>query len=118
MLTKDERFDNTDYIVEANSFEHMSIYSDRYKFKGFESWKEDNVGIHATVGVVNDLPVCVDVRWSIVNGMSILFWSASSRMVDYDMIEEWFKENCNCDKKTDAMNFNQVFRMDSDGNAN
>lgn len=105
----DPRFGQTEFVVEANGYESLSLWSDCQK-EGI-SWEQEN-GLMIRVGEVENMPVNISVMWNVVGGMRILFWDSISRMVDYTMIEEWFDRNC-CpmyDKgtrkaRTNAMNF-------------
>jgi hypothetical protein len=108
----DHRFKNTGFVVEANSFEEHTLWREYHKS---EVWEQETAGLMIEVGKVNELPVCISCTWSIINGMRVLFWDATSRMVDHKMIEAWFEENC-CPRwandtrvaKTNAMNFHRA----------
>ena len=114
-LTKhsDARFKTTDFLVEANSCETLYLWKDCQIRKN--EWVQDNAGLMIKVGEVNDMPVNISVNWNTIDGLNVLFWHPISRMVDYDMIVDWFKRNCNpkyanSERRavTDAQNFHLV----------
>lgn len=89
----DTRFAETQFVVEANSCESLYLWKDCQTHKN--EWVADNSGIMVLVGEVNELPVNISVNWNTIDGLKVLFWHPISRMVDYQMIEDWFKRNCN-----------------------
>lgn len=102
-------------IVEANSFEKMCLWRE-WNDMG-KSWVPTVHGYLATVGNVGDMPVCISILTETVEGQKILFWDATSRVVDHQMIEEWLKTIVTSAlkedgylNKTDAMNFHNVFQ--------
>lgn len=109
----DTRFASTDFVVEANSCESLYLWKDCQTQK--IEWIQDNSGILVKVGEVNDMPVNISVNWNTIDGLKVLFWYPISRMVDYDMITQWFNRNCNpkyCNGErravTNAQNFHLV----------
>jgi hypothetical protein len=92
----DIRFKLTDYVVEANSFEYRCLWN-QYREK--TDWKDDNFGIVTTLAMVGEKnqekrPINISCRWVKIDGTYVLFWYACSQLVDYKLIEDWFKKNC------------------------
>jgi len=81
----------TEYVVEANSFEYLSLWKD---FHEEYSWEQVSQGYGAHVGYIDGRPIFISLRWATVNEVYMLFWHATSKVVDYGMIEEWFVNNC------------------------
>lgn len=108
----DPRFGLTEFVVKGNSFEVYTLWAECQR--DGVPWKQEK-SVLMQVGRVNDMPVVISVRWEIIDGLRVLFWEPSSRMVDNQMIEEWFDHNC-CPKwdngtriaRTNAMNFPDV----------
>jgi len=105
----DPRFKDTIFRVEANSYEHLCLWNE---WKERIKWEDDNLGIWYQIGEINNLPICISMRWTKINNYLILFYHPTSRIVDHDQIEDWFKKHCypKWDKDTriahcDAMNF-------------
>lgn len=108
-------FSDIDYVVEADSFAHQSLWEDwstEAERHGWGSrggrrveWVSDRSGRGWTVGYIDDRTVFISLRRAKVNNVNIIFWHATSVVVDYDMIEKWFKEALPEAGKTDAQNF-------------
>lgn len=94
--TVDPRFASTEFLVEATTFEYMTLWqaNDQKEPAAKFRWLQDDFGRMVTVGTICGLPVNISVRWEIINGHRILFWETVSRLVDIQMIEEWFDANC------------------------
>lgn len=97
-----------DGICEANSFETMSLWDD-YTKKYNYTWKETGYGGYLlTVGFIKKHPICISVSKAIVRGKTILFWDASSLLVDHRKIDKFFKKYLPGVPRTNAMNFHNV----------
>lgn len=103
-------------LVEANSYESMSLWQEHHNIRG-RSWRSENSGYLVCVGTFSKLPIYVSMLFSYVEENKILFWYPTSRIVDYQIIEEWFKtymprsafqSDSEYLNKTDAMNFYNV----------
>ena len=95
-------FENIDGICEATPFE-MSHLREEYMSFGYE-WTRCSAGKGITLGRIDDMPIVASFRNAIVQGKKILFWNATSQVVDYRVIEKWFSENYPVTRKTDAVN--------------
>jgi hypothetical protein len=108
----DPRFHDTTFVVNATSFERLRLWSDHHA--DYE-WKEDSQGWGLGVGEFHGFPVVISIVFAKLRGKRILFWEAVSRVVDTEMIENWFEANC-CPRwdggtrraRTNAMNFHHV----------
>ena len=80
-------------IVEANSFESLELWKYWHQEKGY-SWVQNNHGWLVKVGeIVKGKDVWIRPLAHIVNGRKILFVDATSSVVDWNMIEDYLKEN-------------------------
>jgi len=102
-------------IVEASSYESMMLWSENHKKY---DWKEGRSGFLVTVGFIGTKPVCISVLTPVINGHKLLFWHATSTVVDYDMIRKWIElaapETAYSHghlNNTDAMNFHNVLHQ-------
>lgn len=115
----DARFALTEYVVEATSDEQFFLWQlESNKCK----WEQGSSGVAIEVGkhggpLQEKRPVIISCFWNRINGMDVLFWYACSQLVDYRMIEEWFKQNCypyesdtGKPAKCDARNFHACLR--------
>jgi hypothetical protein len=110
----DPRFAHTEYVVEATSAEKYFLWE---LHAGKNTWEQGSSGLVIEIGKLGGplqekRPIVICCWWERINGMNVLFWEATSQLVDYRMIEEWFKQNCypyehgsGRAAKTDAMNF-------------
>ena len=81
------------YLVEANNFEKMTLWETwSQKNKDPIKWESNNIGTLPTVGSLNNRPICISVLIEKIEGVPVGFWHATSALVDYNMITEWFKK--------------------------
>lgn len=93
--------------VEATHDEKSHLWA-LYTKELNKRWKENNSGILETVGYLDDRPVCISLSTAVVDGHKILFWHATSQVVDHVLIDEWLKLNTP-DNRTNATNFHSIF---------
>jgi hypothetical protein len=80
-------------IVEANSFESLTLWQHWHQEKGY-TWVQNNSGWFVKVGeIMAGKEVWISPLAHIVNGRKILFVDATSSVVDWGIIEEYLKEN-------------------------
>ena len=118
-----KEIEKVDYAVEANDFETLKLWEEcAAKLKiGDESicsstqtkkvsWDAYQKGLCITIGYVEKHPVNVILDWANIDGRKVLFYQACSRMVDYEMVENWIRENCLNPNgtRTNAMNFHII----------
>ena len=107
-------------MVDANSFETLSLWQQNQIRDNQRTWEESRNGYLVTVGQMDDRPICLSVSYATIDGHKILFIDACSEVVDYAMIEEWLKkylpETAWTERfggkyinRTNAMNFHNVF---------
>lgn len=102
----DEWLATVSSVVEANSFEHLSLWQ---KFKEKVTWKENNSGLLFTLGKIENRPICICLNHAIINDKIVLFFEATSQLVDYIMIDEFFKTKCpHLKRYWDAQNFHNA----------
>ena len=106
-------------VVEATSNEAFCLW-DKYTTGG-RQMSQYGGGYGITVGYCKDLkdtklPIAISIFKYTVEGKDILFYHPTSRMVDYEVIENWLKENMPASAKrengtvktTDCTNFHLV----------
>lgn len=91
-----ENFPNTEFVVRATRTEQSYLY---HSLSENDSWVHDLIGYAVTVGHIGGReqekrPVTISCFWANINGMLVLFWEATSQVVDYTMIDTWFKTHC------------------------
>lgn len=101
----------TVYVVEATNCEKLFLWKET---KDTVKWESINSGFGFTVGHIADMPVVVSFTFAIINNKKVMFYEATSQVVDYRMIEDWICKyvpvvvmNCKRDTCTDASNFHQ-----------
>ena len=102
-------------VVEATSFEQLCLW-ERYHEK--YEWESTRHGYLPAIGSIDSRPIHVSLMTVTVKGHKILFWEATSVVVDHDMIKEWFtkylpksafQSNSEYINSTDAQNFHNIF---------
>ena len=91
--------------VEASSYERLCLW--RHHYQG--NWKQSLEGICREIGRLDDMPVCLSLIVDEVSGYRILFWEATSMVVDHRIIDKWFETHLPDKPRVDAMNFCNVF---------
>lgn len=94
-------------IIEANSNEYSNIWQLNKEHRK-ETWVDNSSGLFEYVGYLDDRPICISLRTTIIGGRKILFWHPTSQVVDHAMIDEWFSLNLPNIPKTDATNWTNV----------
>lgn len=94
-------------VVEATRNEEMHIHSRVVEMFGKDAWEEKSSGFNETIGFLDERPICISLHIKKIKGTKILFWHATSQLVDYAMISEWLKLNTP-DNRTDALNWHNV----------
>lgn len=104
-------------VVEANSYERLCLWKE-YTEELKKRWKDNRSGFSEVIGYLADMPVCISLFTSEVDGHKILFIDATSQVIDHRMIDKWlietmpksaFKDDGRFVNKTDAMNFHNIF---------
>ena len=58
-------------------------------------WKSGNMGYSRQIGKIGDRTIWVSFYLDTINGLRVLFWNATSQLVDYKMIEDYLEKHCN-----------------------
>ena len=100
----DQRFEDTVFVVEANDYERLSLWSNHchqgstestiIPYKRYE-WEQDYYDIWYQIGELAGLPICCSFVWNKIDGHRVLFYECTSRIMDLTMIENWLKAHCN-----------------------
>lgn len=113
------RFSNIDALVEADSVHIMYLMMHFSDICGEAisrrlSWKDEiqGVGLNIDIVKINDEKCSIFIHFSFSNidGKRICFWHTTSRVVDYDIVDNWFKKNLPGIRKTDVNNFYSALR--------
>lgn len=119
---------DTEAVVECDSYARLKLWSEWAVENLWRNPKEERPRVHwqqvhqgliETVGLIRigkeEMPVCVSLFWNRLRakpedaGHLVMFWEATSQVVDHRMIDRWFKENLRKGVQTsDAMNFANV----------
>ena len=95
--TAESRLKKTFFIVEATSFEVSCLWrdycnrSDRPRY-GEMTWKQVNPGWMIHICDINNRPCNISTSWYEIDGKLVMFWYATSQLVDYLEIEKWLEE--------------------------
>lgn len=117
-LPDDSWLPHVSYIVEATGFERQTLWN---KYKDSVKWDERTTGMmkHAGRLTVQDgdspstLPVVMGLWFVVIDGRLVLFWEATSQVVDFRMVDHWlctnlphlFEKDMGVHLSCDAMNF-------------
>lgn len=108
---------DTFFVVEATDFELFTLWREWNKAIPIE---QDCVGFVETVGKVAGRPVCVTLFRYRFWDKWVVFWEATSQLVDHKMVREWIEKEVliHCPKwdngtrisQTNAWNFHHCVR--------
>lgn len=101
-------------VVEANSFEHLCLWQE---YRSRVAWSDRMSGFGEIIGHLADMPVCISLRTSTVDGHKLLFVDATSQVVDWRMVDAWLdkmmpqsaRRDNGSVNRVNAMNFHNVF---------
>lgn len=115
-VLEDPRLKSCVYVVEATSYEkhalwlkHSSTAKEQRWGTGEYAWSGNGArGWWVEVGMLAGKPVTMELIFDTINGHTVLFYSATSRVVDYDMLEAWLRQHVPAYARhnTNASNFN------------
>lgn len=100
----DLRFSDTVFVVEATGFEKLTLWTQHStqgswylkhdpKRRRYE-WEQDNHGIWYQIGELDGLPVAINFNWFKIDGHRVVFYELMSRVIDKQMVDEWFAICC------------------------
>lgn len=109
-------FKDVKAIVEADYYTLHSLWNAYHNAplygRRIDSWKEESAGHGITIGKMDRRPVCIVLWWAILNGHRVMFWEATSQVVDYKMVQDWFRHFKTRDMVScDANNFHRVLEI-------
>lgn len=96
-----------EYVLECVGNESLYLYTQHDK----SLLKQNNNLTLINVGYVNNdsnMPVCISCGVSRYNGMKYFQWEATSRFIDYNIIDKWLDERFPNIPKTDVNNFHNL----------
>lgn len=126
--TAESRLAKTLFVVEATSFETQCLWAENAKDSSCRrftprQWEQVNPGWLVTVGELDSRPICVSMSWSRIDGHLVMFWEATSQVVDTVQIEKWLSQhfagkwdNGTRQATTNAMNFHHCLNAIDDAN--
>ncbi len=104
--------DSTEFVVEADEFARFQL---NRQWHEKVDWEFDPRCYKVDIGTFAGFPVTLNLQFTKLNGKRIMFYSPSSQVVDYEMIDQWLQANCNPTRfgglnraHVDASNFMQV----------
>jgi len=105
------------FLVEATDFEALCLWSEwaeeahdkdgplRHRHRRIP-WQQISLGYGETVGHFGRMPVAVSVTFARVLGQIIVFYEATSQVVDHRMVDKWLTTAFPASRgKTNATNF-------------
>lgn len=93
-------FDGVVAIVEITKYEERMLWKEYRErvpdgewIQSLGEWFQSLSGPLVTVGQVNGRPVCISLFVNTIGGKKVVFYEATSVMVDHDMIDHWFLDH-------------------------
>jgi len=118
-ISIENKFAETMFFIEANSYEQLAIYREFLKDNKHGIYEQDNAGIMRTIGFINGdatMPVTVSFTFGYIDGYRFCYYDATSRYVDRALVEEYIQstyprtyDNGTRIAMTDAMNFHHIY---------
>jgi hypothetical protein len=107
-----EDFDNPLFMVEATSCERLYLWA-RYSYQSVTRHSAERTVIWEslqsklyTIGHLENRPIVVSISWHRINAHVVMFYEATSKLVDWAMIESWLaKQFPHIKHKCDAQHF-------------
>jgi hypothetical protein len=103
----EEMVATTEHLVEANSFEVLSLWQRFHQLYGY-SWEQTYSGYMEPIGELDCRPVCISLRWDKVGGKLFCFYEMCSQVQDRELMREWIKLTFPGIQEVDAMNFHNA----------
>jgi hypothetical protein len=76
----------TFYLIEATDFEMQYLTERNERSQNPVIWEQQSGGYLPTIGTLDDRPICLSFRWATLDGALVLFWHATSMVVDHGQI--------------------------------
>ena len=88
----DDMFRLAEYVVEVSNYERQSLWEKHHEAN---NWKSAMERYGRQIGEIGDRPIWATFSLETINGLRVLFWEATSQLVDYKMIEDYLEKHCN-----------------------
>lgn len=98
-------FEDITGVCMASRYEQSSLWERNHEKR---SWKSQANGLMATIGRVEDMPICLSIFKVKIDNKVIGFCEITSQMVDHRICDDWFKKHFPNLTVVDADNFRQV----------
>ena len=112
-MSTQEIFAQAALLVEANTFERLCLWK---VFANKEKWQQIQMGNGFTIGQLDGRPICVSIWYAYVHDKLVVFWEATSQVVDYVAVDAWLEKSLavahvdpNSVPRTDALNAGGYF---------
>ena len=102
LMGAEGRLDRTMFLVEANSFEVLTLWQQvagpeggrmPSAYKRPLTWEQINPGYLVTVGKIGKRPVCLNLSWVRIDGQLVCFWEQCSQVTDSLRSEKWLEKH-------------------------
>ncbi len=126
--TAESRLAKTLFVVEATSFESHCLWAQTATDSNCRCfaprrWEQVHPGWLVTVGELDSRPICVSMCWNRIDGQFVMFWEATSQVVDTVQIEKWLSQHFKGkwdsgtrEATTNAANFHHCLNAIDDAN--
>lgn len=86
------------FAVEATSAEYSFLWANHASESSSRQfdpvdWREVGMGFGVTVGTLKKMPVVISLRWAFLDGQLVMFWHATSQVVDHRQIDNWMEKH-------------------------
>jgi hypothetical protein len=109
METTDPRVVAARCIVDATSYEAMTLWERHQQCHPAVKWEHDCRGFMAQLGEFGGMPVNVSVSFAKINGHTVMFWEFVSMVTDARLWDAFIAKYNPKAYTTNAMNFNNCY---------
>ncbi len=100
-----KRWEGTRFLVEADDFTQTRLWVDHHNQVKWEDFRD---GINVCITKTAIGPLHVQVNWTVLDGVLVAFYEATSDVVVYSLMEDWIKDKAPQAQRTNAQNFHHV----------
>jgi hypothetical protein len=91
-------FERVGFLVEATHQEQHTFWHDyhhepRAGVPRVLVWTQETRGHMVTLGWLEGRPICVTLFYATLDGTRVLFYEATSQLVDHAMVEQWLRHH-------------------------
>ncbi len=114
----DDRLSQALLRIELNDFEQHTVWRDfspqaqewrrKQDTTQLTTWESHSSGFRVQVGAMGKKPIWLSISFATLDGVLVMFYHPTSKVVDYDQIDAWLDEHLPQTKGKmghDAMNF-------------